>query len=85
MYGADRFLVENAIGRYALGDRTSGLRRDADGGLTILLQHDAPPADRQANWLPAPVARFLLSLRLYEPRRSVLADRWPLPAITRTG
>lgn len=85
MYGADRFLVENPIARYALGDRTAGLRRDAGGGLTILLQHDPPPAERQANWLPAPAGRFLLSLRLYEPRRSVLADRWPLPVITRTG
>ena len=85
MYGADRFLVENPIARYALGDRTAGLRRDADGGLTILLQHDPPPAERQANWLPAPAGRFLLSLRLVRARRSVLADRWPLPVITRTG
>lgn len=85
MYGADRFLIDNAIGRYALGNRSSGLRRDRDGGLTILLQHDPPPPGQQANWLPAPAARFLLSLRLYEPQASVLADHWPLPPITRTG
>ena len=52
MYGADRFLVENPIGRYALGDRTAGLRRDADGGLTILLQHDRA-ARRPAGQLAA--------------------------------
>jgi hypothetical protein len=40
----DFYLVANPIGRYSIGDRTPGLRRDADGSLTIVIQHD-PPAD----------------------------------------
>ena len=82
LYGPDRFLVENPIGRYALGNRSPGLRRNADGSLDVLLQRTAP-AGREANWLPAPAGRFSLALRLYEPKRSVLNERWPLPTITR--
>jgi hypothetical protein len=37
----DFYLVANPIGRYSIGDRTPGLRRDADGSLTIVIQHDA--------------------------------------------
>ena len=46
------YLVGNPIGRYSIGDRTPGLRRAADGSLTIVIQHDQP-ADT-SNWLPAP-------------------------------
>ena len=82
LYGPDRFLVENSIGRYAIGNRSPGLRRNADGSLDVLLQRTAP-AGRESNWLPAPPGRFSLALRLYEPKRSVLNESWPLPTITR--
>ena len=35
MYGDDLYLVDNPIGRYAIGDRTPGLRRGRDGSLTL--------------------------------------------------
>jgi hypothetical protein len=38
----DFYLVANPIGRYSIGDRTPGLRRDADESLTIVIQHDQP-------------------------------------------
>jgi hypothetical protein len=82
MYGPDRFLVENPIARYAVGNRTPGLKRNADGSLDVWLQHDAP-AGRESNWLPAPAGRFSLALRLYEPKRLVLRERWPLPTVSR--
>jgi hypothetical protein len=34
------------------------LQPDADGGLTITIQHDAPGEDKMANWLPAPELRL---------------------------
>jgi hypothetical protein len=83
MYGADRYLVPNPIDRYAVGDRTPGLRRGRDGSLTIYVQRGRPSGAPAANWLPAPRGRFRLALRLYEPRQSVLAGRWKPPPIRR--
>ena len=42
MYGKDRYLVPNPIDRYAIGDRTKGLRKGRDGSLTIYVQHGRP-------------------------------------------
>lgn len=82
----DYMLVDNAIDRYALGDRTPGLRRDADGGLTLHIAHQ-PPADEaeRANWLPAPAGGFYLCLRAYVPRAELLDGRYALPAVTPVG
>lgn len=79
LYGADRFFVDNPIRRYAIGDRTSGLQYDADGGLRIVIQHDAPASS--ANWLPAPAARFYLILRFYHPRAEFLEGRYVIPSV----
>ena len=84
MYDKGLFLVPNPIDRYAIGDRTAGLRRNRDGSLDILLQHAVPRRDG-SNWLPAPAGRFILALRLYQPKNSVLHGSWPLPKITRLG
>ena len=77
---SDCFLVPNAIERYAIGDRTSALARDPDGGLTIIIAHAAPlDAAQRANWLPAPADRFFLCLRAYLPRPEMLDGRYRLP------
>lgn len=62
------FLVPNSIDRYSIGDRTPGLQYDADGGITLLIQHEEPESERRSNWLPAPADGFYLALRLYGPR-----------------
>jgi hypothetical protein len=76
----DYFLVPNAIERYAIGDRTPGLVRDADGGLTLTVQH-APPLDAgaRANWLPAPEEAFFLCLRAYLPQVALIDGSYQLP------
>lgn len=82
MYSSlDYMLIDNAIDRYAIGDRTPGLQYDADGGLTLHIQH-APPSDAQArsNWLPAPPGDFFLCLRAYLPGAEMLDGRYTLPA-----
>lgn len=81
MYGQDRYLVPNPIDRYAIGDRTAGLRRGRDGSLTLYIQHDRPSGAAGANWLPAPSGPFRLAMRIYEPRRSVLTGRWLPPPL----
>ena len=68
-------LVANPIGRYSIGDRTPGLRRAADGSLTIVIQHDQP-ADT-SNWLPAPATPFRPVMRLYQPQAAVLDGTYP--------
>lgn len=83
MYGAhDYLLVDNPLDRCAVGDRTPGLRYDADGGLSLHIGH-APPAreEHRANWLPAPADGFYLCLRAYLPCPELLDGRYTLPAI----
>lgn len=80
LYGADRFFIDNPIRRYAIGDRTPDLRFDADGGLRIQIQHDAPAST--SNWLPAPAeGHFYLIIRLYHPQKSFLEGRYAMPPV----
>lgn len=81
MYGSDMFFVENDFGRYSIGSTTDGLKPDADGSLTILIQKDRP-ADT-SNWLPAPNGPFNLTMRFYGPQTSVLDGSYRLPAVRR--
>lgn len=78
-----RFFVENPIGRYSIGNRTPGLQHAADGSLDILLQHDAPPLELQANWLPAPRGPFQIALRAYLPQAALREGQAPMPDIVR--
>jgi hypothetical protein len=80
LYTADRFLYPNDFQRFSIGDRTSGLRHDPDGGLTLQIGHVAP-ADR-SNWLPAPEGNFYLILRMYRPRAE--ARSWRIPPLQNT-
>ncbi|MBB6627214.1 DUF1254 domain-containing protein [Nocardioides sp. KIGAM211] len=86
MYQRDNFLHANEIDRYAVGDRTRGLRLNPDGSLTIYLQHRKPHgAKRAANWLPAPAGAFHVILRLYLPRDRVLDGGWRIAGLERRG
>jgi len=79
----DFYLVANPIGRYSIGDRTPGLRRDRDGSLTITVRHDQPAGT--SNWLPAPAAPFRPIMRLYQPRAAVLTGTYKIPPITKAA
>lgn len=79
----DRQLVANPIDRYSLSSRDP-LRRDADGGLSLLVQSSAPAPEQQGNWLPAPPDGPLsLVLRLYGPAPQVIQGHWQMPAVQR--
>lgn len=75
-------LVDNAIRRYAIGDRTGGLRHGADGSLEIVLSATRPPSGT-SNWLPVPPGAFHLVTRMYLPRAEVLDGRYVLPPVER--
>jgi hypothetical protein len=80
MYDAGVHLYANPIDRYALGDRSPGLVTKNDK-ITITLSHKAPRSGPQANWLPAPSGRFIVTLRLYMPTAKALAPGWSPPGI----
>ena len=79
---ADRrlFFTANPLGRYTIGDRTPGLKREADGSLVIEIQA-TPPSDT-ANWLPSPAGPFSLMMRAYQPDASIIDGRYQFPAVT---
>jgi hypothetical protein len=86
MYGLpERFLVPNPINRFSIGDRTPGLKADADGGLTIYLQSENPGPDKQSNWLPTPKGPFFFVGRFYGPKAEALDGRWSLPKLIKKG
>jgi hypothetical protein len=82
MYNDRQHFVDNPIRRYAIRDGDPLVFGD-DGSLEILVQHDSPGPDLEANWLPAPPDAFNLMLRLYWPRPEVLDGSWVPPAVTR--
>ncbi len=86
LYDADYFFVDNPLNRYNLSSR-SPLERNADGSVDLFIQNTSPGPAREANWLPAPAAKFVLMLRLYwpaePPKLSILDGSWKPPAVTR--
>jgi hypothetical protein len=83
LYDATFNLTPNPIDRYSIGNRTRGLKFDADGGLTVYLQHESPGKDKESNWLPAPPSGiFTLTFRAYWPDKSIAGGKWAPPGIT---
>jgi hypothetical protein len=74
------FFFDNPINRYAIGDRTKGLRYEADGSLDIWISRNDPGTDRQSNWLPAPpTEKFAVIFRAYLPNAEFLDGSYLLP------
>ena len=72
----------SAINRYAIGDRTPGLKTNSDGSLDIWIGHANPGPERESNWLPAPAGPCTMTLRAYLPKPEVLNGSYRLPRIT---
>jgi hypothetical protein len=87
MYGLpDQLLVKNSINRYLINSpMLPGLKLDEDGGLTIYIQADSPGEDKEANWLPAPKAPFMLAMRYYLPKPELISGEWKSPAVVRAN
>ena len=82
VYDERHVFSPNALGRYSLGTKSGNLRYNADGSLTLYIQHAPPAADRLTNWIPAPEGAFSLYLRIYWPDEAMLAGSWTPPAVT---
>ncbi len=77
-------LVANPLNRYLINSpMLPDLKRDADRGLTLYVQHESPGKDRESNWLPAPNGPFMAVLRLYWPKDAALNGKWKKPPLER--
>src|SRR5579862_39251 len=77
-------LTANSIDRYLINSpMLPQLKRDADGGLTLLIQNESPGKDKEANWLPAPKGPFAMYMRLYWPKKEALDGKWTAPKVQR--
>lgn len=75
-------LYANSLDRYLINSpMLPDLKRDADGGLTVIIQHELPGKDMESNWLPAPNGPFAMFLRLYWPKREALDGEWKQPPL----
>jgi hypothetical protein len=77
-------LVANPLNRYLLNSTMlPQFKRDADGGLTLLIQNESPGNDKEVNWLPAPKGPFSVMMRLYWPKAEALEGKWLPPPVKR--
>ena len=74
----------NSIDRYSIGDRTPGLKKNADGSLDIYFG-PAAPAGKESNWVPTKAgAGFELLFRLYGPTKGLTDGSWKLTDMEKT-
>ena len=81
----ERWLVDNPIDRYSIGSPTPGLKKAADGSITLDVSAKSPGKDKESNWLPAPEGPFWLVLRTYGPGESILNKTYKVPPIKRVA
>jgi len=82
--GKSKLLVDNPMHRYLVNSRMlPSLRHDADGGVTLHIQHEAPAGDARQNWLPAPDGPFYVILGMYMPRPEAANGSWKQPPLVK--
>jgi hypothetical protein len=65
-YGKRQLLIKNPINRYLINSpMLPGMKKDADGSLTLYIQKESPGNPTASNWLPAPDGPIYLVMRLY--------------------
>ena len=82
MYDQNYFFVANPINRYSISPRQN-LKTNPDGSTDLYIQNQSPGADKESNWLPAPIGKFILMLRMYWPHEdppSIIDGTWTPPA-----
>jgi hypothetical protein len=81
LYNDHHFFNPNSLKRYSLGTKNTGLKKNADGSLTIYVSATSPGSNKESNWLPAPKGGFSLYLRSYGPKQAVIDGTWMPPLI----
>ena len=84
IYNLQTELIANPYNKYSVGSN-KGIKYNKDGSLDVYIQQ-VPAAGHEANWLPAPPnTPFLIAMRLYGPKRSVLNGTYRYPTIQRVS
>jgi hypothetical protein len=81
LYDEYHFFHPNALNRYSLGTKNKTLKYNGDGSLTLYAGAKSPGADRESNWLPAPVGKFSLYIRAYWADQAIINGSWTPPAV----
>ncbi len=82
----ESLLYANPLKRYVINSpMLPDLKLDADGGLTLYVQHESPGEELESNWLPAPDGPFWVALRLYWPKAEALTGQWREPPLVATA
>jgi hypothetical protein len=82
MYDPAHNLVDNPISRFAIRDRTPGVKQEGDGATIFYLQSASPSADKESNWLPTPKqGAFTMALRAYGPGDAIIKQTWQPPLV----
>jgi hypothetical protein len=82
--GKTQLLITNPLNRYLINSpMLPGMKKNADGSLTIHIQKDTPGKELEANWLPAPDGPIYVVMRLYWPKETALNGTWKPPAVVR--
>jgi hypothetical protein len=67
--GKTQLLIKNPLDRYLINTpMLPGMKKNADGSLTIHIRKDSPGPELESNWLPAPNGPVFLTMRLYWPK-----------------
>jgi hypothetical protein len=67
--GKTQLLIENPINRYLINSpMLPSMKKNADGSLSLYIQHASPGTDKESNWLPAPNGPIYLAMRMYWPK-----------------
>lgn len=83
---AHMLLYANPIRRYVVNSTmVDQLTRDAGGGFTLYVQHEAPGPGKEVNWLPVPQGKFNLTFRAYQPGQAILAGVYHAPPVVRVA
>jgi hypothetical protein len=83
--GKSQLLVDNPLNRYLINSpMLSSLKLDADGGLTLYVQHASPGKNKESNWLPAPNGPFYAVFRNYRPGEAVQNRTWKRPELMKS-
>jgi hypothetical protein len=77
-------LTANPLKRYLLNSpMLPQFSKDADGGVTLVIQNESPGKEKEGNWLPAPKGSFFMAMRLYWPKEEATSGKWTAPKLTK--